>query len=181
MAWVALLRADLALPPAESPSTRKISQFLGSLSEQSASLPGRLMVSRTDFLLVISLAFLAASLARWDIRDLLTTVLAMEGFCSRKYFSCSETILSVAPLASTLPSFCLVCPSNWGSSILMLMIAVMPSRISSPDRLGSLSFKILFFLPYSLKVLVRALRNPTRCMPPSGVLILLTKQYSLSV
>ena len=51
------------------------------------------------------------------------------------------------PLASLLPSFCLVCPSNWGSSTLMLMMAVSPSRISSPERAGSFSFKSLFFLP----------------------------------
>ena len=39
---------------------------MGSLSEQSASFPGRLAVSRTDFLLVSSLAFLAASLALYS-------------------------------------------------------------------------------------------------------------------
>lgn len=39
IAWVSLLRADLAEPPAESPSTINISQCDGSLSEQSASFP----------------------------------------------------------------------------------------------------------------------------------------------
>lgn len=63
IACVARLLAVFAEPPAESPSTMKISQFLGSLSEQSASLPGRVPPSRDVFLLVRSLAFLAASLA----------------------------------------------------------------------------------------------------------------------
>ena len=81
---VARLRADLALPPAESPSTRNISQFLGSLSEQSASFPGRLMESRAVFLRERSLAFRAASLARWDRIDFSQIFLAIAGFCSRK-------------------------------------------------------------------------------------------------
>lgn len=73
-------------------------------------------------------------------------VFATEGFCSRKYVSCSVTTLSTAPLASLLPSFCLVCPSNCGSAILILIIAVRPSLISSPERLGSFSFNILLLL-----------------------------------
>ena len=40
MAWNLFLRPCFAEPPAESPSTRNNSQFAGSLSEQSASLPG---------------------------------------------------------------------------------------------------------------------------------------------
>lgn len=69
--------------------------------------------------------------------------LATSGFCSRKYVSCSVTTESTAPRASLFPSFCLVCPSNCGSSILILIIAVNPSRISSPVSAASLSFKIL--------------------------------------
>ncbi len=41
MAWVSRLRAALAEPPAESPSTRKISVPIEDELEQSASLPGR--------------------------------------------------------------------------------------------------------------------------------------------
>ena len=47
MAWKCRSRPSLALPPALSPSTRKISHLLGSRSEQSASLPGRDADSRT--------------------------------------------------------------------------------------------------------------------------------------
>ncbi|SKO12891.1 Uncharacterised protein [Mycobacteroides abscessus subsp. massiliense] len=41
MAWVALSRASLAEPPAESPSTRKSSFSRMSSLSQSVSLPGR--------------------------------------------------------------------------------------------------------------------------------------------
>src|SRR3974377_645571 len=44
-AWNPRLRPCLALPPAESPSTMKISDLAGSRSWQSASLPGRLATS----------------------------------------------------------------------------------------------------------------------------------------
>ena len=40
IAWVALLRADFAEPPAESPSTMKISVVVVSCAEQSANFPG---------------------------------------------------------------------------------------------------------------------------------------------
>ena len=175
MACVARLLAVLAEPPAESPSTMYISHLEGSLSIQSASLPGRDIPSSADFLLVSSLAFLAASLARWESTDFSMIVFATAGFCSRKISSWPLTTLSTAPLASLFPSFCFVCPSNCGSSILTLIMAVSPSRISSPERFDSLSFKILFFLAYSLKVLVRAFLNPTIWVPPSGVVILFTK------
>ena len=144
IACVARLLAVFAEPPAESPSTMKISQFLGSLSEQSASLPGRVPPSREVFLLVRSLAFLAASLALCAKSDFSQIFLATSGFCSRKYVSFSDTTASTAPLASLFPSFCFVCPSNWGSSILILMIAVSPSRISSPVSAGSESLSIFF-------------------------------------
>ena len=112
IAWVARLLAVLALPPAESPSTMYISHFEGSFSEQSASFPGRAVPSRAVLRLVKSRAFLAASLALCASMDLSKIVRATSGFCSRKYVSCSLTTELTAPLASELPSFCLVCPSN---------------------------------------------------------------------
>jgi len=63
IAWNVLSLPIFAEPPAESPSTIKISHFEASLSEQSANLPGKLENSSADFLLVNSLAFFAASLA----------------------------------------------------------------------------------------------------------------------
>ena len=146
IACVARLLAVLAEPPAESPSTMYISQFSGFLSVQSASFPGREVLSSAVFLLVRSLAFLAASLALCASKDFSHIAFATEGFCSRNIWSCSDTMLSTALLATVFPSFCLVCPSNWGSSIFTLTIAVRPSLISSPERLCSLSLRILFFL-----------------------------------
>jgi len=55
--------ALLADPPAESPSTMKISLSAGSLSWQSANFPGRESPSRAPFRRLSSLAFRAASLA----------------------------------------------------------------------------------------------------------------------
>jgi precorrin isomerase len=73
----------LAEPPAESPSTIYISQSEGSLSEQSANFPGRVVISSADFLLVSSLAFLAASLALEAVRHLSNIIFATEGFSSK--------------------------------------------------------------------------------------------------
>ena len=52
MACVARERAFFAEPPAEFPSTINISQFFGSLSEQSASFPGRAVESSAVLRLV---------------------------------------------------------------------------------------------------------------------------------
>ena len=146
IACVARLLAVLAEPPAESPSTIYISQFSGFLSVQSASLPGRLVDSSAVLRLVRSLALRAASLALCASSDFSHIALATVGFCSKKYVSCSLTTLSTAVRASVLPSFCLVCPSNCGSSILTLTIAVRPSLMSSPVRFWSLSLRILLAL-----------------------------------
>ena len=54
----------------------KISQFFGSLSEQSANFPGSEVPSNAVFLLVKSLAFLAASLARCARSDFSQMVFA---------------------------------------------------------------------------------------------------------
>jgi hypothetical protein len=47
MAWKVRLRASLAEPPAEFPSTMNSSAWRGSREEQSASLPGRALDSRS--------------------------------------------------------------------------------------------------------------------------------------
>ena len=56
----------------------------GSLSEQSASFPGRDIPSNAVFLLVRSRALRAASRARCASRDFSQMVFATVGFCSRK-------------------------------------------------------------------------------------------------
>ena len=84
IACVSLLLAVFAEPPAESPSTINISHSFGFLLEQSASFPGSDILSSADFLLVKSLAFLAAALALCAISALSHITFAMLGFCSRK-------------------------------------------------------------------------------------------------
>src|SRR5882672_2745052 len=61
-AWNSRLRPCFALPPALSPSTRNSSDFAGSRSWQSASLPGKLDICR-GFFRLSSRALRAASRA----------------------------------------------------------------------------------------------------------------------
>src|SRR5918911_667871 len=71
-AWVARSRPCLAEPPAESPSTMKISARAGSRTEQSASFPGSVEFSSADLRRFRSPAFPAASppLARVLLEEL---------------------------------------------------------------------------------------------------------------
>ena len=70
-------------------------------------------------------------------------------------------------------SFTLVCDSNFGSLCFTEITAVRPSRTSSPVICGSLSFSSSFDLAYWLIARVSALRKPERCVPPSGLWIVL--------
>ena len=63
IAWLYLSLPCFAEPPAESPSTIKISHSSAFLEVQSANFPGSEPTSNTDFLNTNSLAFWAASLA----------------------------------------------------------------------------------------------------------------------
>ena len=67
MAWKRRSRPCLAVPPADSPSTRNSSQRLGSRSEQSASLPGSPPPSSAPLRRVRSRALRAASRARGGV------------------------------------------------------------------------------------------------------------------
>src|SRR3974390_2042876 len=69
-AWNSRLRPCLAAPPAESPSTMKISDLAGSRSWQSASLPGRLATASAPLRRVSSRALRAAPRARAAPRPL---------------------------------------------------------------------------------------------------------------
>ncbi len=60
MAWKLRSRPCFAVPPAESPSTKKISHLAGSCSEQSDNLPGNPPPPKTVLRCTISRAFLAA-------------------------------------------------------------------------------------------------------------------------
>ncbi len=126
-------------PPPKSPSTMYSSHFGGSRSEQSASLPGRVRLSRADLRMTRSRALRAASRARAEVRHFSTIALAGGGFSSRKVPNASPTICWTKVCTSGFISFTLVWLSNCGSGCLMLTMAVRPSRVSSPVKLGSAS------------------------------------------
>ena len=97
--------------------------------------------------------------------------LASPGLRSSQSRSRSLAAFCTNDLASVLPSLVLVCPSNWGSASLMEMIAVRPSRTSSPVRLSSFSLSSFWSRAYLLMTDVSAVRNPSSWVPPSAVLI----------
>ena len=85
------------------------------------------------------------------------------------------------PSTSGERSFTLVWDSNFGSGCSSEMTATRPSRTSSPESAGSFGLKSLFDLPYWLIARVSAERKPARCVPPSGLVIVLVKQRIWSV
>ena len=107
---------------------------------------GRDVFSSAVLRRVRSLAFLAASLARNAFRHFSMMGRAWAGFSSRNANTFSDVTVSTNPLMSVLPSFVFVWPSNWGSVSLTEMMAVNPSRLSSPVRGSSLSFISFAFL-----------------------------------
>src|SRR5207245_872343 len=89
--------------------------------------------------------------------------------------------LFTMPSTSQLPSLVLVCPSSCGSFPLMCSTAVSPSRMSSPVSVNSSFLRAPSFMAHSLIVRVSAARKPVRCVPPSCVLMLFTKESVLSL
>jgi hypothetical protein len=79
-------------------------------------------------------AFLAATRAWAAARPFLTTLLASVGFSSSHSAERSLVAFCTNDRIDTLPSLALVWPSNCGSRSLTEMMAVMPSRMSSPVR-----------------------------------------------
>ncbi len=97
------------------------------------------------------------------------------GFASNQAPSWSNTTDWTTVLASVLPSLVFVWPSNCGSRSFTLTMAVSPSRMSSPERLGSFSLRMFQVRANLLTSVVSAARNPSSCAPPSVVLIVLAK------
>ena len=122
-----------------------------------------------------SRAFRAASRARAALTDFSMIARATGGFSSRKLPRCSFTTCLTIPSTSELPSLVLVCPSNCGSFTFTCSTQVSPSRMSSPVRVKSSFLRKAPFLATSLIVRVSADLNPVRWVPPSWVLMLLTK------
>ena len=117
-AWNARLRPCLAEPPAESPSTMNSSDFAGSRSWQSASLPGSDEMSSAPLRRVSSRALRAASRAAAASTTLPTMTLASDGCSSNQYCSASLTTASTTGRTSDETSLSLVCDENFGSGTL---------------------------------------------------------------
>ena len=98
----------MADPPAESPSTINSSDNSGLFSWQSANLPGKDEFSNPVFLLVSSLAFLAASLALDASTTLSATFLISFGFSSIHCSILSKLTDSTTGLTSEETSLSLV-------------------------------------------------------------------------
>ncbi len=144
MAWKRRSRPCLALPPALSPSTMNISFSWGLRPVQLLSLPTRGAFSSLFFSRAMLLALRAVSRTLAAFTALSVILAAVSAFCksSRYGTSFSVTTYSTAGRASVLPRRVLVCPSNWMLCILREMMAVSPSRKSSPESEGSLSLRI---------------------------------------
>ena len=91
IACVLRSRPCLAVPPAESPSTRNTSEKAGSRSEQSANLPGIEAPSSTPFRRMTSRAFRAASRASAACILFRIIFLETDGFSSKYAFNFSLT------------------------------------------------------------------------------------------
>ena len=168
IAWNIRSLAVFAEPPAESPSTMKISHFDASRLSQLASFP---LLSNEYFCFVSRLVFARSSVLRifaaFSAHPI--TFLRVSRFRSKKRMISSFVTLLQAFAASGLSSFVLVCPSNLGSGCLMDTIAVIPLRISAPVKFASFSFKTPSSLAYWLIAVVNVVLNPVRCVPPSAL------------
>ena len=103
------------------------------------------------------------------------------GSASSQAPSWSLTTRCTKPLASVLPSLVLVWPSNCGSPSLIEMIAVRPSRMSSPETRSSRFLIRPHSSPQWLTSEVSAERKPSSWVPPSWVLMVLAKVCTDSV
>ena len=168
--------------PAESPSTMKTSHSSGFVDWQSDSLPGNppppirpLRPRARSRALWAAIRADAAACARRTMSR------PSAGFCSSQAPNWSLTTFCTKPLASVLPSLVLVWPSNCGSANLIEMMAVRPSRASSP---GDSVFLLLDQVPGLTPLLIRpvsAERKPSSWVPPSWVLMVLAKVCTDSV
>ena len=96
--------------------------------------------SRNDLRRVRSRACRAAIRALAAAMPLATMRFASAGCSSIHVENCAFMVVSTSERIDALPSFVFVCPSNCGSRSLTEMMAVSPSRTSSPMRFSSFSF-----------------------------------------
>ena len=143
-------------------------------------MPGSPAPSREDFLRVRSRADWAATRARAADIPFWMIWPASRGFSSNHSASFSLVARSTRERTGTFPSLALVWPSNCGSWSRTEMMAVRPSRMSSPRRFSSFSFNVPLARAYLLATLVRDFLNPSSCIPPSMVEMPLAKEWMLS-
>ncbi len=140
IACVTRSRPFLAEPPAELPSTIKISHSSGLREEQSANLPGRVVISIPPLRLICSLAFREAIRAFAALTTFSIINFAILGFSNKKRFNPSPKTPETIRRTSEFPSFVFVCPSYCGLGCFTETIALRPSLISSVDKFSSRSF-----------------------------------------
>ena len=114
-------------------------------------------------------AFFAARRACAADTAFFTTRFASAGFSSSHSARYLLVDFCTKERMGTLPSLALVWPSNCGSRSFTAMMAVIPSRMSSPRRLSSFSFSKPLSRAYLLMTDVRAVLKPSTCIPPSVV------------
>ena len=141
IAWYILFLAVLAEPPAESPSTIKISHFSGSRLSQLASFP-LLSKENLDLVSILVLAFSSARRIFADFSAQPMIPFSTSRFLSKYSCSSSPVMVNTALVASALAILVLVWPSKIGSGCLMATIAVIPFLVSAPVKLESFSLRI---------------------------------------
>ena len=141
IAWNIRFLAVLAEPPAESPSTIKISHLEASRLSQFASFP---LESKENFCLVKRLVFAFSSVLRIFAAFSAHPIIAFKVSRLRsKYIWISSLVtFPVALAASWLSSLVFVCPSNLGSGCFTEITAVIPFLTSVPVKFASFSFKM---------------------------------------
>ena len=159
IAWKLRSRAVFAEPPAESPSTMKISQMDASLLSQFANFP---LESKENFCftkrLVLALSSFLRILAARSAQEI--TAFRVSKFLSKNNWISSPVTFWVTFAASWLSNFVFVCPSKRGSGCLMETTADIPFRTSAPVKLASFSFKIPSSLAYWLITVVNVVLKP---------------------
>ena len=141
MAWYCLFLAVFAEPPAESPSTMKISHLEASRLSQFASFP-LLSKENFDFVSMLVFAFSSALRIFADFSAQLIMPFKTSTFLSKYICSSSPVTVNTAFVASALASFVFVCPSKIGSGCFTATTAVMPFLVSAPVKFVSFSFKM---------------------------------------
>ena len=170
MAWYSRFLACLALPPAESPSTRNSSVIDRSWLVQSASLPGSAGPEVTFLRATLRLFFMrccAFSIASLAISSPSPT------FWFSHRLKASLTIPDTKVAAAREDSRSLVWPLNCGSARRSERMKPMRSQISSGASLTPLGSK-LCNSQNSRNDSTSPVRKPLTCVPPWAVGIRLT-------